>query len=444
MTKENEDYARALKELADLGRFGMRLGLETTERLLGRLGDPHLAVPALHVAGSNGKGSTAHALHSILRAAGLKVGLYTSPHLLRFTERMLIGGHEIPRADVVRLWEKVRGAAEGLPITFFEATTAMAFTWFAENRVDAAVVEVGLGGRLDATNVLHPLVSIITSIGLEHREHLGHTLHEIAREKAGIIKGGRPVVLGALHPDAEKVAMACAAERGAPVHRLGHEFEALREDRSPQGERFYYRGQSFGGRLTFPLYGAHQVANAAVAAHAAELVAGFGLPLREKHVTEGLAITRVPGRFAQIGGEPVHVLDIAHNPPAAERLAASLHDRFGDVRCAFVFGVLDDKDHLDMLRALAPRIGSVCAVRPHSGRARDPHDVVLTARELGLNAAVCPTIDEALARAAGEAGEDGVVVVTGSSYTVSAAMYALGVGGERDPIELSDAIRPIV
>jgi dihydrofolate synthase/folylpolyglutamate synthase len=437
------DYRRALTELGRLGRFGMRLGLDTMTRVCARLGSPERAFPVLHIAGTNGKGSTSHALHSILRAAGWKVGLYTSPHILRFTERITVGGRELDRARVLPLYERVREAAGDAPMTFFEAATAMAFSCFAEERVDAAVVEVGLGGRLDATNVVHPLVSIITSIGLEHREHLGTTESQIALEKAGIVKGGRPVIVGPLSNEAERAIQRVAAERGAPLHRWGRELIGLREERAREGERFWYRGQTFRGRFTVPLFGAHQVANASLAAYAAELAAGFGLSVHERHVAEGLAVTRVPGRFQEVEGRPTIVLDTAHNPGAARVLAGSLADRFGAHPVALVIGVLADKDHLEMLHELAPAVSEVCVVRPESDRARDPEDVVVAAREVGLRARAFEDMASALDAARAAVGEGGGVVVTGSFYTVAMAMKVLGIGGEHDPIVIGDAVRII-
>lgn len=436
-------YAEALAYLGDLGRFGMRLGLETTERLLRRLGNPHRAFPSLHVAGTNGKGSTAHALAAILRVAGLRVGLYTSPHLLRFTERIQVSGREMDRADVGRLAARVRAAASGLPVTFFEATTALGFLHFAEARVDAAVVEVGLGGRLDATNVLTPVVAAITTVGLEHREHLGSTHAEIAREKAGIVKGGRPVVAGELPPPALAVVEEVARERHAPLHLLGRDFTARRDPPAPDGERLWYRGLGIEGQLALPLYGRHQIANAAVAACAAEVAAKEGIPIEPHHIAQGLALAHLPGRFSVVAGTPPIVLDAAHNPDAARALRVALEDRFGSRPVALVFGVLSDKDHLEMLRALAPRVACVLAVRPDTPRARDPGDVVHAARDLGMRAEVWSDVERALDRARAEVGEGGVVAVSGSFYTVADAMRVLGVGGEPDPVRLGDPVRVI-
>ena len=443
MKHAHAEYVATLRYLGGLGHFGMRLGTEHMTRLLHRLGDPHKAYPVFHVAGTNGKGSTAHALAAILRSAGLRVGLYTSPHLLRFTERILVGAQEIDKEAVARLAARVREASSGLPLTFFEVVTAIGFEHFAHEHVDAAVVEVGLGGRLDATNVVEPLVSLITSIGLEHREHLGSTIADIAREKAGIIKSGRPVVLGEMPAVAQRAIEAIAQERGAPVHAFGREYTALREAPSADGERFWFRGKAFGGRLVTPMRGRYQVANAAMAAYAAELAAGFGLPIEEKHVAEGLVVTHVHGRMMQVGDAPAVVLDVAHNPPAMRALCGALLDRYGSKPMAFVVGMLDDKDHLETLAAIAPQAVALWAVKPDSPRARDPQDLVTAARELGIRAQAEESVEAALAAARAEVGPGGLVVVTGSFYTLSAAMRVLGIGGEPDAITLGDPVRAV-
>jgi dihydrofolate synthase/folylpolyglutamate synthase len=437
------NYIEALRYLGGLGRFGMRLGLERTEVLLSRLGDPHRAYPVIHVGGTNGKGSTAHALAAILRAAGLRVGLYTSPHLLRFTERIQVDGEEIPPAELVNLLEQVLGAAQGIPVTFFEVATALGFLHFARASVEVAVVEVGLGGRLDATNVVTPLCVVVTSVGLDHCEHLGSTLAAIATEKAGIIKTGRPVVAGALQPEARNVLAKAAQERGALLHLLQRDFEAQRESSTDEGERFWYRGRRVVGPLEVSLRGPHQVENAAVAAYAAELSGELGLPVREAHLSQGLGRLRIPGRFTVIPGDPPLVLDAAHNPEAANALAKALNERFGGRPRVLLFGVLEDKEHLGILQALAAQVEGVVAVRPHSVRARDPAEVVRSCQDLGLVAEVALDVESGLARARALAGPGGLIVVTGSFYTLAGAMRALGVGGEADAVALSDPVRPL-
>lgn len=441
MKQAHAAYVETLRYLGGLGHFGVRLGTENIARLLHRLGDPHKAYPVFHVAGTNGKGSTAHALAAILRAAGLRVGLYTSPHLLRLTERIVVGGQEIDKDALAQIAARVREEAGDLPLTFFEVVTAIGFEYFAKSGVDAAVVEVGLGGRLDATNVVEPLISLITTIGLEHREHLGATIAEIAREKAGVIKGGRPVILGDMSAVAQRTIEGIAQERGSPVHAFGREYSALREAPSAEGERFWFRGKTLGGRYMTPLRGHYQVANAAMAAYAAELAAGFGFPIEEKHVAEGLVVAHVHGRMMQVADEPTVVLDVAHNPPAMRALSAALSDRYGPRPMAFVVGMLEDKDHLETLGAIAPHAMALWAVRPDSPRARDPQDLVTAARELGMRAYPEDAFEKALAAARAEVGPAGVVVVTGSFYTLTAAMRALGLGGEPDPIPLGDPLR---
>jgi dihydrofolate synthase / folylpolyglutamate synthase len=412
MTPRPASLLEALGALQARAPRGMMLGLDRVERALAALGDPHLALSAIHIAGSNGKGSTSAMVESIARSAGLRTGLYTSPHLIHFAERIRFGGDPIADEPFER---SLRAVLDRCPpdLTFFESLTAAAFHAFREAAVDVAILEVGLGGRLDATNVVRsPIATAITSISLEHTQFLGDTLAAIAREKAGILKPGAPVVLGPLAPEADQaIAEIAAAVSAGPIRRV---------DRSG---------------LAIALEGPHQAENAAVAAALADpLAARF--PDRDvlAHVAEGLAATRWPGRFERLDladrGVTV-ILDGAHNPEGAATLArtfALAAPAGGDpARAALVFGALADKRWPEMLASLAPLAARRYYAEP---RGRAPaHPADLAAMFPGA-AVADPRL--AVERAIAESRPGDVILVAGSLYLVGEVRAAL-LGVEPDP-----------
>ncbi|HVT61059.1 MAG TPA: folylpolyglutamate synthase/dihydrofolate synthase family protein [Thermoanaerobaculia bacterium] len=413
--------------LGRLETLGIRLGLERTRDLLAALGDPQLSIPAVLVAGSNGKGSTAAMLAAMAGAAGYRTGLYTSPHLEVVEERLRLDGRAIASDRLGALLEGLVGVSErelgGAP-TYFEALTVAALLWFAEQRVDLAVVEVGMGGRLDATNLCQPLLSLITPISLEHREHLGNTLGEIAREKAGILRRGRPALTWVEEPEAAMAIGESAAEIGADLHSARDEVELLAvEADSLCGQRIRLATPEAAHELELRLLGRHQAQNLGLAVRAAELLADRAFArLDRRAIAAGAAACRWPGRLEVIalpGGRRI-LLDAAHNPAGTGVLAAFL-DRARPLTGTvdLLFGVLGDKDAGEMLELLVPRCRHVVLTRPPSARARPPEQLAaqLAAGRLGPgNVLIEPEPGAALARAL-DLGADSLVAC-GSIFLV--------------------------
>lgn len=444
-------YAEATAFLYGLRRFGWRPGLATIERLVGLLGDPQAGIPFIHVAGTNGKGSTAAMLDAIFRAAGYRTGLYTSPHLLSFTERIRVNGEPIIEAEIVALTEELKTlcaahfalettapTGDRLPHpTFFELTTAMAFLHFRRRAVDAAVVEVGLGGRLDATNVIEPRVAVITNIALEHEQYLGRTLAEIAGEKAGIVKARVPIVTAA-RGDALEVIRRRAAELQAPVVCAPEAYRwAVRESGLAgqtvdlEGPRRRYEAL----RLALP--GRHQVENAVLAVAAAEAAQEQGFALDTAAIRRGLAQVAWPGRLQVVRGRPRIILDGAHNPAGTGALATFLAEHRAALgRLVLVFGVLQDKDWANMLRVLAPLADQIILTQPPGERGADP-TALLPSAQRQARATVVANPERALAQAREAARAEDTIVVAGSLYTVAGALRALGMtsdGMTREPL----------
>jgi len=355
---------------------GWDLKLESVRRALARCGDPQQAFPALHVAGTNGKGSTSAIAESVLARQGLRVGLFTSPHLADFRERIRIGDRQIPEEAVVELVAEIRErlAGSGVELTFFEVTTALAFLWFARAGVDAAVVEVGLGGRLDATNVLVPRAAAVTTIGYDHERYLGSTLEAIAGEKAGIFKPGVPAVVGRVEGSAAEKLAAVARDHASPLRRLGKEFDVVRA-----GEMFDYVGRRTIRGLRCGLRGRFQMDNAAVALAALE-DGGWLAAIPDDAARDGVANVRWPGRLEVIDGAPRVVLDGAHNPSGVAALCEELPAIAAGRPIHLVFGVLADKRWPEMVEQLAPLVRDVAVVAVAERRSEDPEKVAAAFR----------------------------------------------------------------
>jgi dihydrofolate synthase/folylpolyglutamate synthase len=401
-------------------------GLGRTRALLAAMGDPHLAVPTLHVAGTNGKGSTVATLVALLAAGGRRVAAYTSPHLVDFRERVVVGGRPIPAAEVAAFVARWTPEAERLGATFFEVTTAMAFDHFARAGADVAVVEVGLGGRLDSTNVVEPLVAGVTSIGLDHTELLGDTLDAIAGEKAGIYKAGAPAVVGEWDPHVRAVLAGHARAAGASAVRVvAEECEVEAVEVGPGGTAFTLRAPfaPAGLRLCTPLAGRYQAENVATAL---TMLDAAGPPWRPAWDDVGglLARTRLAGRLHREGR---YLFDVAHNPDGARALVAALPALGLTPPVTALVAVLADKDWRGILGAIGPavdRLVLTTAPTAPAGRVWSPGAAADFARARGWAAEVVPNFDAALARAA-EGG--GTVLVTGSFHTVGDAMARLQV-----------------
>ncbi len=403
----------ALEALYGLERRQGKLGLDGTRKLLAALGSPERTFRAVHVAGTNGKGSTCARIERALRLSGVRTGLFTSPHLVEFRERIRVNGRWADSAGLHAMLERIAVLPEAADRTFFEVATALGFGWFAEQHVEWAVVEVGLGGRLDTTNVLEPAVCAITRIGLDHTELLGDTLEAIAAEKAGIVKPGVPVVVA---PDVDArsraVIVAIAAERGAPVI----EPEALGTAAAGDGGHSGAVGA------------AYQDANAATARAVLHVLSGLGVNVTPRALCEGLSHTRWPGRFEQAPGEPRLWWDGAHNADGMGALEQSWRAASLPEPAALVLALSRDKDLDAVIAVLSRFAGSaeVVATRSHSERALDPERIATAARAAGMRARVADDVAAACRAAVAATAPGGLVLLTGSLFAVGEAMQAFG------------------
>ncbi len=416
-------YPKAIEYLYGLQWHGIKLGLENIRRLMTALNEPHRRFRSVHIAGTNGKGSTAAMVAAVLVAAGYRTGLYTSPHLIDFTERIRVNGEPIRPEEVARLTERIRAAAADLPVTFFEFTTAMAFLHFADSSVDFVVAEVGMGGRHDATNVLTPLVSVITPIDFDHQAYLGNTIEQIASEKAGIIKPSVPVVTSADRPEAVSVIRNVCREQKAPLYRVGSEVRV--EGASPQQFRYQGIRWSFSD-LNCALLGRHQLSNAGCALAALELLEAQGISIGEAPVRQGLLTVRWEGRLERMPPAPsgaAVILDGAHNPAGARVLRAFLEEsklsRAG--RLILVLGILRDKDIGGILSELVPAADEVIVTRPRHERAVPTDDLKRYLEKYAVLVTVRDPIEEALRYAQSAASAADLVCITGSLHTVGEA-----------------------
>lgn len=399
--------------------------LSRVERLLAAVGNPHTRFPAVHIAGTKGKGSTAAMSESILRAAGYRTGLYTSPHLHTFRERVQVAGRKIRREEVVALVAEVRPLIERIPgVTTFEAITTIGFLYFARSGVDMAVVEVGLGGRLDATNVLTPEVSVITSLSLDHTYLLGNTLAGIAYEKAGIIKPRIPVVSAPQRAEAIKVLEAVSQEREAPLTEVGRDWDYDPGPADLDGQVFTARrvtdgGSALDGEYWIPLLGRHQLENGTSALAALDIIRQRGFRIPAEAVHEGLRTVHWPGRLEILSREPLVVVDCAHNPYSAQVLRQALEEWFSDRRWVLIFGASADKDIAGMLRALLPISGYTIVTRSDHPRAATPIELADVVAAVGGGAEVSVNARKSLRRGLAVMDPDNGLLATGSIFLVA-------------------------
>jgi len=428
-------YRECIEYLYSLESRGISPGLSRVQKALALRGDPQRAYPCVLVAGTNGKGSVATSIATVLQAAGHKVGLYTSPHLHRLVERFQIAGRPVSERALTREVNALRRFVEtrGTPqLTFFELCTLLAFELFRSARCDVVVLEVGLGGRLDATNVVRPLVSVITSIALDHTDRLGPTVAHVAREKAGIIKPGVPVVVGERAADALRVIRARARRQGAPLYTIDREFSVLRGGEPPSaraGEPLSVRvGTRRIDKLRTPLNGAYQADNLACAV-AALLSLPPRLAVDERSLRRGLLRVRWPGRLELLAGAPAVLCDAAHNPHAALALAEHLARIRGDyTRSVLLFGAMRDKDHASMLDLLRPHVDALIFARAHTPRAES---AALLAERYGGEA--IERVPDALVRARKLAGKRGLIIACGSIFLM-AEVRARALALRTDPL----------
>jgi dihydrofolate synthase/folylpolyglutamate synthase len=483
-------YSETINYLYNLQKHGIKFGLDNINTLMSALDNPHKSFSAVHVAGTNGKGSTSAIIASILHTARLRVGLFTSPHLISFTERIRVNNEEITEKEVVELTEEIRTKIHNTPSltlpprgggmgggddselnpTFFEVVTAMAMLYFKRKKVDIAVIEVGMGGRLDATNIIVPEVSVITNISYDHKEFLGNTLREIANEKAGIIKEGVPVVISYQELEAMEVIEKKVKEKGAELYTYGRDFSSVLKKEDLTGIYFdYWDGDSSAIHdLHLPLIGEHQLQNASIAIKAAMIVLQNKMqdtrytplcpPLlrgelkggyyHESCIRDGLSRVRWPGRLELIKEDPPILIDGAHNPSAAVALSQVLKKIFlGKYRIIMVLGIMGDKDIEGIMKPLLPLASEIILTAPQYERAASPYRLADVAASLGFtNVRIAPSVKDAIEMATKESsnnppsppftkgGSRGIhhsslIVVTGSFYTIGEAKEAIGQKG---------------
>ena len=419
MKTYEKEYQESVNYLYGLQKYGIKFGLSKTENLLKAFGNPHKGQKYVHIAGTNGKGSVAAFVGRILKEAGLKVGLYTSPHLVRFSERFRINGEEISQDKAAGLiGELCRVFVPEAPPTFFEATTAMALIYFARENTDLSIMEVGMGGRLDATNVITPLVSGITNISMEHQDFLGNRLSDIAEEKGGIIKKGVDVVTAAAQSSVISIFETIARERGAPLWRVGKD---IRYRTTASG--FHYMGLGFRMKgLRLGLTGMLQARNAALALGIIERLGEKGIAVSEENIRKGLQGASWPGRMHIVGTNPTILLDGAHNPAALRVLARSIRAGLRYRHLVLVIGVMADKAIGEMMRAIVPIADYLICTRPLYSRAANPDVLMAKAAAFGRPGEIIPVLTDALNRAKEKAGPEDLIVVCGSLFTVGEAL----------------------
>lgn len=419
----------------DFSRLARLYNLDRISRLLNRLGNPHRNLKVVHVAGSKGKGSTATFIASILTRAGFKTGLFTSPHLVTPRERCRIDSEPISAlafTDCVDRLKPEIGAVSEIDgigdVSFFEIYTALAFTYFADEEVDFAVVEVGLGGRLDATNIVNPLVSVITPISLEHTAILGNTHEAIAKEKAEIIKPDRPVVLAPQSEEAQSVFEVVAADRNAPISLVGRDVKWEHGAHDIHGQTFDVRTPHVSySDLFLPLLGVHQAINAATAIACVEMIQASGYDISTASAYAGLKEARLPGRTQLVGREPFILLDGAHSPASARTLRDTIHEVFRYEKLILIVGFMRDKDLRGIGETLCPMADTVIAtVMRDNPRAVGADEIVRTWSDSGGDLRVSPSVGDAITEAKSVASSADLICITGSMILIGEAMQALG------------------
>jgi dihydrofolate synthase / folylpolyglutamate synthase len=489
-------YSETVNYLYNLQKYGIKFGLDNISRLMSALDNPHRSFLSVHVAGTNGKGSTSAIIASILKTAGFKVGLFTSPHIISFTERIRVNGEEITENEVIELAEEIKDIVvhlgDFLP-TFFEVVTTMALLYFKRKKVDIAVIEVGMGGRLDATNIITPEISIITNISYDHKEFLGDTLKEIAHEKAGIIKKGVPVAASYQESEAMKVIEQKAIEKNSELYIYGRDFSSILKREDISGICFdYSSGDSFTiNNLVLPLAGEHQMQNASVAIKAVELLSkkltsDFSFPASNKNlhlysslsptppinpegfrdsplvgegdhrflnttphhfIRKGFEDVRWPGRLEIIKEDPPMLIDGAHNPAAAMALSKALKKNFPEKnkRIILVLGIMGDKDARGIMEPLLPLASEIILTAPAYSRSASPEKLAGIAASLGFfDVRIAPTMKDAVEMATEIGLSDKrqglgnlphnpspapLILITGSFYTIGEAKEVLGQKG---------------
>ncbi|MGN0145289.1 MAG: bifunctional folylpolyglutamate synthase/dihydrofolate synthase [Clostridium sp.] len=419
-------YEEAMNYIRSIGMFGSNYGLERTYRLLEILGNPHEKLKLIHVAGTNGKGSTTAMISKMLRGMGFKVGMYTSPYLEEFEERIQINGINIPKDRLVDLLEKVKGAISRViedgysHPTEFEIITVMMFLYFYEEKVDYGVIEVGLGGRLDSTNVIIPKVSVITSISLDHINLLGNTLGEIAGEKAGIIKEGVPVILYPQKKEAEEVILKIAEERNSKVYKVNKDDgELIDIDYANISQHVEVKGMNNTYKVDLPLLGEHQILNLSVAIKAVEVLCSVeNIKLEKGIIEEALRDVKWIGRLETLNKKPLIVIDGAHNIDGIRSLTNNVRKYFKYNKMYLLLGILADKQVGEMIEEITPMAEKVFALTPHNERAENNYDLKNEISKVNSNVEAVDDYETAIKKAVSEADEDSLILVSGSLYMI--------------------------
>ncbi|MGV7222494.1 MAG: bifunctional folylpolyglutamate synthase/dihydrofolate synthase [Nitrospinales bacterium] len=404
------------------------MGLDNTRKILEHFDNPQLKVRTIHIAGTNGKGSTAAFTESILRASGFRVGMFTSPHLQDFRERIQINRKMMGKKDFVFVVEKIKEASEALKIqpTFFEFSAVMAFLHFFEKKTDWNIIETGLGGRLDATNLCKGEISIITTIAMDHTQYLGNTLKEISTEKAEIIKKDGIVIAGFDGKEAIKPLTDKAKKLAVPLYRLNNDFEVGDVELNKDGLFFNYRGIGHHIRkLRIPLLGRYQANNAALAVSAGLILNKIDLKITETSIRKGLLNTQWNGRLEIVSTNPTTILDCAHNPESVKELASAIRDHFTYKRCILVLGVMEDKPINQLIENIEPIADHIILVKPKQKRSADPEKLLKILAKSQKVVEIIEEIPYALSTARNISNPDDIICVTGSVFTVSEARQSI-------------------
>jgi dihydrofolate synthase/folylpolyglutamate synthase len=409
------NYEETLAYLFDLERFGIKLDLSNITSLMNHLGNPHLKFTSIHIAGSNGKGSVAAMLQSILSFSGYRTGLYTSPHLVDFRERIRIGDELIDKDFIVDFVNDLKEEIDKEGYTFFEVTTALAFSYFAKNKVDITVLETGMGGRLDATNIVAPLISIITNISLEHTEHLGATLPQIVFEKAGIIKTEVPTITAVDDPEILQVIKNVSAERKSALSIINRNSDVKIDALSINQTMFDFGPYK---NLKLNLAGRHQVTNAGLAIFAIEKLIEMGWKIKTKAIRNGLKNVNWRGRLEIFRKNPLTLLDVAHNPAGTKALVDAFDDFFPQKKIIFVFGVMADKDYPSMLKEINRKAKFIVLTKPDYKRAADPELLEKVLIDENRPYEILPQVKQAYVFALKNANSEDIICITGSHFTV--------------------------
>ena len=422
------EYNQALEYIYSAYKFGSKLGLENITNLLNRLGNPQNKYKYIHIAGTNGKGSVTSMISHILHEAGYKIGMFTSPYLENFTERIQINLKEMPNEDLGNVTQIVKEKVEEMVAegrnhpTVFEIITAIGLLYFAQQQIDIAVVEVGLGGRFDATNVVDkPLLSVITAIDFDHMDVLGSTLGQIAFEKAGIIKHGRPVVVYPQLSEASSVLRKVSKDRDAFLYEVSQE-QILVKESSLEGNFFDFRYKDREYKdLKLNLIGEHQLLNAATALSAIEVIRDMGVEVPESAIYQGLAKTKWPGRLEKVSKKPLIIIDGAHNAAGANVLANTISKYFKKDEVTLIMGILKDKEVDAVVSKICPLAHRIIITKPDSPRAMEPSQLSTKVLKYCHKVIVEPNIPDAIDKAIDMAGHEGVIIICGSLYLAGSA-----------------------